>query len=86
MQFRGWPLKSDLDNSLEARTWGRGEGTMGEVTGCECSTCTQYSVGYLHHLKKAHEGVVDRLLSVHNLEFMARVMRGVRREIGLGTL
>ena len=27
MQFRGWTLKSDLDNFLEARTLGRGLGT-----------------------------------------------------------
>ena len=27
MQFRGWTLKSDLDNFLEARTLGRGVGT-----------------------------------------------------------
>ena len=82
----GAPADPGRMNIGSGRWKGAVGGTMGEVTGCECSTCTQYSVGYLHHLKKAHEGVVDRLLSVHNLEFMARVMRGVRREIGLGTL
>ena len=33
MQFRGWTLKSDLDNFLEARTLGRGEGTNNPLLG-----------------------------------------------------
>jgi len=82
----GAPADPGRINIASGRWKGTVGGTMGEVTGCECSTCTQYSVGYLHHLKKAHEVVVDRLLSVHNLEFMARTMRWIRREIRRGTL
>ena len=42
MQFRGWTLKSDLDNFLDARTLGRGVGTnnpqLGDLLGAGLGT------------------------------------------------
>ena len=42
MQFRGWTLKSDLDNFLEARTLGRGVRTndplLGDLLGAGLGT------------------------------------------------
>lgn len=56
------------------------------LAGCECSTCTQYTHAYLHHLFKAREPLVSALVSVHNLSFMARVMRTIRGDIRGGAL
>jgi tRNA-guanine transglycosylase len=46
--------------------------------GCYCSTCTRFSRGYLHHLFKADEPLGPQLVTVHNLAFMARLMRELR--------
>lgn len=34
---------------------------------CDCSTCTNYSTSYIHHLFKEKEMLAYRLLSIHNL-------------------
>jgi queuine tRNA-ribosyltransferase len=46
--------------------------------GCECGTCTRFSRAYLHHLFKADEPLGPQLVTVHNLAFMARLMRELR--------
>lgn len=43
--------------------------------GCECPVCTQYSLGYLRHLFKLNDGLFYQLATLHNLHFMARLMR-----------
>lgn len=48
---------------------------------CACSTCARYSRAYLNHLVRAEEFVADQLLSIHNLEFYAALMRSMRRSI-----
>ena len=53
---------------------------------CECSTCTQYTLSYLHHLIKAREPLADALLSIHNLTFVGRVMKTIREDIRQGEL
>jgi queuine tRNA-ribosyltransferase len=42
--------------------------------GCDCMTCRHYSRGYLHHLLRANEATFQRLATIHNLRFMARLM------------
>lgn len=42
--------------------------------GCDCLTCTHYSRGYLRHLYRANEAAFQRLATLHNLRFMARLM------------
>lgn len=42
--------------------------------GCDCMSCRHYSRGYLHHLFRANEAAFQRLATIHNLRFMARLM------------
>ncbi|HEX3689787.1 MAG TPA: tRNA guanosine(34) transglycosylase Tgt [Solirubrobacteraceae bacterium] len=57
------------------------------MDGCPCPTCTAgYSRGYLHYLLRAHELTALRLVTLHNLSFMARVMADLRNAIAAGRL
>jgi len=38
--------------------------------GCDCLCCSNYSLGYLHHLFKINDGLFQRLATLHNLRFM----------------
>jgi queuine tRNA-ribosyltransferase len=40
---------------------------------CDCLCCTQYSLGYLHHLFKLGDSLFYRLATIHNLRFMAQL-------------
>ncbi len=42
--------------------------------GCDCYTCTRYSLGYLHHLQAIGETLFYRLATIHNLRFMSVLM------------
>ena len=46
--------------------------------GCDCHTCRTVARGYLHHLNTANEAAFQRLATIHNLRFMARLMDGLR--------
>lgn len=51
----------------------------GPITfGCDCPTCTRYSVGYLRHLFKAGDTLFYRLATLHNLRFMTTLMERLR--------
>jgi queuine tRNA-ribosyltransferase len=54
--------------------------------GCECSTCQNYSLAYVHHLFKAHEMAGMTLATIHNLHFMVRMMARMRELITLDQL
>ena len=41
---------------------------------CPCASCAHYTLGYLHHLFKLGDGLFNRLATIHNLTFMARLM------------
>lgn len=41
---------------------------------CDCLTCTQYSLGYIHHLFKINESLFFRLATIHNLRFMVQLV------------
>ncbi len=43
--------------------------------GCSCPACSQYTLGYLHHLFKAKELVSMTLATIHNLHFMVEQMK-----------
>ncbi len=49
--------------------------------GCLCHTCQTYTKAYLHHLSKVEEGAFKRLMSIHNLYFMMRLMDEARKAI-----
>tara|TARA_A100001037_G_scaffold302803_1_gene335270 strand:- start:148 stop:1296 length:1149 start_codon:yes stop_codon:yes gene_type:complete len=48
---------------------------------CNCMLCRNYSTAYLHHLFKAKELLALRLASIHNLTFMANLMKQIRESI-----
>jgi queuine tRNA-ribosyltransferase len=51
---------------------------------CECSTCQEFTRGYIRHLIKAEEILGLRLISLHNLFFYLDLMRRVRSAIDSG--
>ncbi len=48
---------------------------------CGCSTCTQYSVGYLRHLYIAKELSYYRLATIHNLWYIKQLMAWIQVQI-----
>ena len=48
---------------------------------CRCTTCTDYSRAYLHHLTKADEYLGWKLITKHNLTFYHRFMSEIRGSI-----
>ncbi len=48
---------------------------------CDCYTCRNYTRAYIHHLIKAKEILGARLITLHNLRFLTRLMEQVRKEI-----
>jgi queuine tRNA-ribosyltransferase len=51
------------------------------VEGCPCSTCGEHTRAYLHYLSRAEELTGARLLVVHNLTFVERLVTGAREAI-----
>jgi queuine tRNA-ribosyltransferase len=51
---------------------------------CSCFVCKTYTKAYLGHLLRAEELAVYRLLSYHNLHFMAKVASDIRASIQAG--
>jgi queuine tRNA-ribosyltransferase len=57
------------------------------LDGCPCPACAHgYSRAYVHYLLKAREHTALRLLTLHNLAFMSRLMEGLRAAIDAGRL
>lgn len=52
---------------------------------CPCYACRSFTRAYIRHLIKAKEILGMRLLTLHNLTFMARFMRRLREAILNGT-
>ena len=48
---------------------------------CDCYTCKNYTKAYIRHLIKAKEILGVRLLSIHNLTFLTKLMERVKIEI-----
>ncbi len=48
---------------------------------CDCYTCKNYTRAYIRHLVKTNEILGIRLLSIHNLRFLTKLMERVRIEI-----
>jgi queuine tRNA-ribosyltransferase len=53
---------------------------------CPCPACREHTRGYLNYLLRAGELTGKRLITVHNLTFMAGLMRGLREAIKAGRL
>jgi queuine tRNA-ribosyltransferase len=52
---------------------------------CPCPACREHTRGYLHYLIRANELTAKRLVTLHNLTFMERLMRGLREAIAAGS-
>ena len=52
---------------------------------CDCFVCKNYSRAYLSHLFRAGELTSHRLLSIHNIRFLTKMMEQVRKCIKDGT-
>jgi len=51
------------------------------MEGCDCEACKHYTKAYIRHLIVANETLGQRLLSVHNLRFLIRLVEGARLSI-----
>ena len=48
---------------------------------CDCYTCKNYTRAYIRHLVKTNEILGVRLLSIHNLRFLTKLIERVKIEI-----
>ena len=48
---------------------------------CDCECCKNYTKAYIRHLIIANETLGQRLLSIHNLRFLIRIMENIRISI-----
>jgi len=53
---------------------------------CDCYTCKNFSVAYLHHLDKCKEMLGAQLNTIHNLRYYQKLMQGLRQAIEQGRL
>ena len=77
-----WNGKVVVRNATYERDWGPLDAE------CDCYTCKNYTRAYIRHLVKANEILGVKLLSIHNLRFLTKLMERVRIEIendNLGT-
>ncbi len=54
--------------------------------GCNCYACKHYTLAYIRHLIVAKETFGARLLSIHNINFLYRLMAEIRKNIKNNTL
>ena len=48
---------------------------------CDCECCKNYTKAYIRHLIICDETLGQRLLSIHNLRFLIRIMENIRESI-----
>jgi len=48
---------------------------------CDCYTCTNFSLAYLHHLEKCNEILGAQLNTIHNLRYYQTLMAHIREAI-----
>ncbi|HEY2602686.1 MAG TPA: tRNA guanosine(34) transglycosylase Tgt [Thermoleophilaceae bacterium] len=51
------------------------------AAGCPCPACREHTRAYLHYLARANELTAARLITLHNLTFMALLMEQIREAI-----
>ncbi|MDQ3727968.1 MAG: tRNA-guanine transglycosylase, partial [Actinomycetota bacterium] len=54
------------------------------VEGCPCAACTRHTRAYIHYLARAEELTAVRLLTLHNLTYLERLVQGAREAIKAG--
>ena len=70
-----WNGKVVVRNATYERDWGPLDPE------CDCYTCKNYTRAYIRHLIKTNEILGVRLLSIHNINFLTKLMEKVRIEI-----
>lgn len=70
-----WNGKVVVRNATYERDWGPIDSE------CDCYACRNYTRAYIRHLIKANEILGVRLLSIHNIYFLTKLMERVRIEI-----
>lgn len=48
---------------------------------CDCYACKNYTRAYVHHLFRCKEGLGNRLMSIHNIRFLIKLMEDARQAI-----
>jgi queuine tRNA-ribosyltransferase len=48
---------------------------------CDCYTCKNYSRAYIRHLINVNEILGARLLSIHNIRFLTKLMENIKKAI-----
>ncbi|MBA3359407.1 MAG: tRNA guanosine(34) transglycosylase Tgt [Thermoleophilaceae bacterium] len=72
----------DLRWRLDLTKAGTAAGSRRPIAeGCPCPACREHTRGYLHYLSRAKELTAARLITLHNLTFMAALMRGIREAV-----
>ena len=56
------------------------------VEGCPCEACERHTRAYIHYLCRQEELTAVRLLALHNLTYLERLVRGAREAIRAGSL
>ena len=70
---------------LSKARWQRSEEPI--MDGCPCPACAPgYTRGYLHYLIRAKETTAARLLTIHNLAYLQRLMARLRAAVDEGRL
>jgi queuine tRNA-ribosyltransferase len=67
---------------LRKATWHGSREPIAE--GCPCPACQDHTRGYMHYLIREKELTGARLVTLHNLTFMALLMQGLRRAVAAG--
>jgi queuine tRNA-ribosyltransferase len=57
------------------------EDTRPLVEGCPCPACREHTRAYLHYLSRAEELTGARLITLHNLTYVERLVAGARDAI-----
>ncbi len=70
-----WRGKYDLSRARFARDFGPLE------EACKCQACSHYTRAYFHHLLRTHEALAMRMLTIHNLSLIQRLLAEARRRI-----
>jgi queuine tRNA-ribosyltransferase len=55
------------------------------VEGCECPCCEKYDRAYVRHLFASDEMLGKRLLALHNVSFLIKLMQDARTNLLIGT-
>jgi queuine tRNA-ribosyltransferase len=69
---------------LNVRSHELAEETGPLVAGCPCPACRRHTRAYLHYLSRAEELTAVRLLTLHNLTYLERLVRGAREALEAG--